>query len=160
MNQFLSFGDLVNDWPVVNGFSVSPGTPWCAAGNRVAIHDSAHLFSDFGDVATDLERGLLQIGDCVMIEQYVSVSTRARVGDQVALHEYATVLREARLANGVDVASEVSVPEGADLGENVQVRGFGKIPNGIEVPANHELIVTAIGCTMVATADAEAEAPR
>lgn len=37
----------VADWPVIDGWSISPGTDWCAAGYRVRVGSNCTAGYDF-----------------------------------------------------------------------------------------------------------------
>ena len=104
--------DIVREWPVIDSWSISPGVPWCAEGNRVRVCE--------GGMARVIET--LSIGDSVTIDTNVVLGMFVKIGDGSTIHQWS------RIGDNVSIEPHVTIRE------HVIIDGHSRIGTGSVLP--------------------------
>ena len=127
----INISEIVATWPVIDGWSISPGVGWCEKGNRVVVGDRCVLGYESrieSDVVvgydTRIGRGLsvgrgvrigklCSIGDGAMLYENVSLGNGVTIGD------YSYVKDNAIIHNAVNIGSHVHIGHGSRVRSGV-----------------------------------------
>jgi UDP-3-O-[3-hydroxymyristoyl] glucosamine N-acyltransferase len=118
----------VSAWPVKDGWSISPGTPGCAQGNRVIFGSYVRIDSDVSigsGVRIDSD---VSIGSYVRIDSDVSIGSGVRIDSDVSIGSGVNIDSGVSIGSYVSISSDVSIGSYVSIGSDVSI-GSGKFWN-------------------------------
>ena len=116
-----NISEIVRDWKVVDGWSVSPGVDWCAEGNCVKI----------GGWVTTADG--VEIGDYVTINHGVEIDSRAKIGDYVRIGYTVAIGYETQIADTVTIGNTVEIGDAVEIGYATDVSSYVKIADRVDI---------------------------
>ena len=142
-----NISETVKEWPVVDGWSISPGVEWCEKGFKVWIESDVWIGSGVWIGSN------VRIGSTVRIGSEVRIGSNVRIGSKVRIGSNVRIGSKVRIENDVWVSSDVWIGSKVRIGSNVRIGSSVRIENDVWIESGHKLRKGAIPVCTVGFAD-------
>ena len=119
-----NIAETISTWPIHDCWSISPGTKWCAQGNRIRLGANVQI------------NGVVKFGDSVIIGNNVRIFDGTQLGFGVRIGDKTTIGNDVSIGDCAWIEERAQIEHDVWIGGNVQIQKNVHIKNNTLIEDN------------------------